>query len=268
MRILVKDIARPFTCIDKDVLIPQAWEVLETKKESHLVVTDEGRVVGIVSIKDFLFPLMDKARRRKFARFYISSIMTTTLVSISGNRPLHEAIEKMLSHGISSILVYTDDPKAPKYILTKKDIVKNINKFPSVSVKQVGTLGNIIVGHPGTKITTAESLLRERKISTLPIVERNRLIGYIDVRILASFLVSSYLEHPEHFHTILRTATLDDIMKSPIIAEPDDKLHRIAPELIRRNFKGAVITREITPLGVLTETDVARYVYSIFTTKE
>jgi len=262
---LAKDIARPFTKIDKDSQIPQAWETLEGRKESHLVVVEDDVVIGIVSIKDFLFPIIDKARRRHFARFYVSSIMTPNPISVKEDTPLVDVLRIMLEKGISSVLVYKEKPQFADRIITKKDLLKNISKFPPSKVSDIGTMNNIITGSPGTKINTAVSILKDKKISTLPIVERNRLIGYSDVRLISEFIITCYLDHPQHFHTILKQATLEDIMRSPITVEPEDTIQTIAPAILRRNFKGAVIAREITPLGVVTETDVAKYILSVLT---
>jgi len=261
--IKAKDIARDPVKVGKDEQYSEVFWKLEKSKDTHLVVVEDDKPIGIISIKDFTRILTDRLRRKRLAHVFASGLMTTNLISVDGDVYLKDVARKMLEKGISSMLVRIDDSYK---IITKRDFLKNIDLIKEIKIKDIMTKEPITVPK-GIKITGAEMLLREKKISILPVVEAGSLIGYVDVRILSKFLVELFLE-PEHKHPekLLRDLTLEEIMARPIYVTPEDSLHDIAKVLLKKGFKGTpIVTSENNPrvVGVVTETDVTKLIANV-----
>ncbi|MHA1615728.1 MAG: CBS domain-containing protein [Candidatus Njordarchaeales archaeon] len=262
--LLVRDFVREYTKVDKDDLIPQAYWTLESRKDTHLVVTEEDEPIGIVSYRDFLRVLTDRARRRHIAKLHVSSLMTEKLITIDETASIREACELMLQKNISSVLVTKGEKIVG--IVTKRDILQKIDLLPPKTVRELMTpKDEVIVASSGTKITGAEQIMRENNISTLPIVSGDRLIGYIDIHILSRFLMDLFLDpksrHPEK---MLKEVTIGDIMKGPVYVLLEQSIQEFAKEVLRKHTKGAavVLSEENMRLeGVITDTDITKYIY-------
>lgn len=262
----VRNFSRNFTHISKDELLPKAFWTLESTGDTHLVVIQDEKPIGIVSYKDFLHILADRVRRKQIHRLYVSSIMTTNLIGISETESIHTAAKMMIEKGISSLLVKRDDKIIG--ILTKKDILRKIDlfEFNNDEVESI-MIKNPITAPRGLSITGAERLLKEKKISTLPIVEEGELVGYIDIHILARFMINLFLD-PQHRHpeTILHSATLGDIMKNPFYVFPNTTILTFSRKVLKRKYKGApVVLSDANKrvVGIITETDIIKRIASM-----
>ena len=264
--LLARDFMRPFTTVSKDEQLPQAFWTLESAGETHLVVVHDDKPIGIISYKDFLRVLTNRARRGTVSHLYVSSIMTTRLHTVTPETPISEVAKKMLDKGISSMIVIGGERE--KGIITKRDVLKHIQSLPLKSIK-VGDVMNrhVITAPSGLSVTGAERLLQEKKISTLPIVEEGTLIGYLDVHILARFLIDLYLSSEQkHPDNIIRETTVGDIMKGLFYIFETDNLQTFAQKILRKRFKGApVILSESNRkvIGIITETDIVRILSEI-----
>lgn len=260
-KFLAKDFMRPFTVVSKDEQLPQAFWTLESTGETHLVIVQDDKPIGIISYKDFLRVLTNRARRGIISRLYVSSIMTTRLHIVTPDTPISEVAKKMLNKGISSMIIIGEEKE--KGIITKRDILKHIQSLPLKSIKVKEIMNRQVMTVPsGLSITGAERLLREKKISTLPVVEEGILIGYLDAHILAGFLINLYLNSEQkHPDNIIRETTVGDIMKGLFYVFETDDLQTFAQKILRRKFKGApVILSEANRkvIGIITETDIIR----------
>lgn len=256
-----RDFARPFTHVSKDEMLPQAFWTLESTDDTHLVVTQDDKPIGIISYKDFLRILTERARRKKLTRLYVSSIMTTTLITVDADTSITNTVKTMYDKGISSILVREDDSIVG--IITKRDILRKTSNFDFASdpVERYMVRDPITVPL-GLSITGAESLLRNKRISTLPIVEEGELVGYLDIHILARFMINMFL-NPEHRHPekVIQQTTIGEIMKGRFYVFPSTVIQDFCSEIVKRKFKGAPVVfsdanRRV--VGIITETDIIR----------
>ena len=255
----VKDLARDFIKVSKDEQYSEAFWKLDKSKDTHLVVVEDEKPIGIISVKDFTRVLTDRLRRKRLSHVFASGLMTPNPITIEGEKPLIEAPRIMLEKGISSLLVKIDEEDYK--IVTKRDFLKTIDFIENRSVSLMMTNKPITVP-TGTKITGAEKMMRDMKISTLPVVEDGILVGFVDVRLLSKYLVELFL-NPKHKHPdkLLKEQTLEDIMISPPILTPEDTIYDASSLLLKRGYKGTpIVTSEKNRrvVGIVTETDVAK----------
>lgn len=253
--------------VDKDENIAKAFEIFDRKKETHLIVTDEGRVVGILSTKDLLRIVLDRMRwgPQRVGKLYVSAMMTPNPIYVSPQESIKNVARIMIEKGISSIILCENLGDIDEaYIITKKDILRNWEKLceKEITVSEVMTREPIIT-HPGTSIKHAEWILRTHGISTLPVIDEGNLVGYLDARTLSLFIVRAYLKgNIKHFDKYLETITVSDAMKAPHFVEDNQSLNYVAELLIRKRAKGTPVIAENKLSGILTETDFARIISS------
>jgi len=260
---LAGDISRSPLTVDKDENIAKAFELLDRKKDTHIVVTDEGRVVGILSVKDILHVVLDRMRwgQLRAGKLYVSAIMTPNPIYMPPSTKVVDIAKLMLDQGISSVIIGDglDDVDNVK-ILTKRDILASWETLYSneVRVSEIMSRKPITI-HPGTSIKHAEWILRERRISTLPVIDEGDLVGYLDARILSLFIAKTYLKKDiKHFDVFLNETTVSDVMKAPHSIPETSTILEAAHLLLRKRAKGAPVTIGDKLTGVITETDFTK----------
>ena len=119
----------------------------------------------------------------------LRDIMTTNVVTISGDMPVTEARETMKAHKIERIPVAE---KGKLVGLVTKENLLRIRPSPatSLSVWEVTTLlskikvkdimvKDIVTANPDMTVESAISLAQGKKVGCLPIVEQGKLVGIV-----------------------------------------------------------------------------------------
>lgn len=257
------DVMREPLMVDKDEKIARAFELIERKKDTHVVVTDEGKVVGILSVKDLLRTVLDRMRwgSLRAGKLYVSTIMTPNPIFVSPNTDIEDIASIMISKGISSVIIGSSlDDLDEIGIITKRDILQRWDKLykGGLRVGEIMSKDPTVI-HPGTSIKHAEWILRNRKISTLPVLDEGELVGYLDARLLSLFIVKAYLKKDiKHFDKYLEETTVSDAMKAPHHVDEDQSLLETAELLVKRRAKGTPVLMGNKLTGVVTETDFTK----------
>lgn len=264
---LSKDVMRKPLLVDRDENIAKAVELLDRKKDTHLVVTDEGRVVGIVSVKDILRTILDRLRwgSQRASKLYVSAVMTENPIYVSTETPVYEVARLMIVRGISSVIIAEDLEDVESVgIITKRDLLKQIRSLYDTRtlISSIMTKNPVCV-NPGTTVKHAEWILREKGISTLPVVEEGALVGYLDARILALEIAWAYLKGDiKHTRTFIENTTVEGLMAPPHFASKDKDVYEVAELLVHKRAKGTPILEndriESKLIGIVTETDIVR----------
>lgn len=262
-KLLVKEFAKEMRTIDKDSKVSLAYKMLKKGKISHLIATESGRPIGIVSWKDLLWNMWDEAREGEAANLYVSSIATYNPITISANENIKKAATKMIEEEISSLPVKQGGEIVN--ILTKKSILEKITKFPD---ERVGTLmtEDVFSATEGTSINTAIHKMRENDISMFPIIEEGKLTGFVDIHGLAREMIELFINPPyRHIDSVLKRMTLGEIMKGPFGLPPEASIYAFGNEVTRKRVKGTPVLPggSSKVIGILSETDVCKYIANL-----
>jgi len=250
--------------IDKDQRISYALELMEKNSISHLITVDDGKLVGIISITD-IADLLGKRRTGSISpsRLHVSSGMSIEPITVTPNTNIAEAAKIMLSNKISSLPVVEDGDLLG--IFSKSDFLKCCNDTESVYVDQLMSERSkrpVVIGS-ADRIIRARSMMLKRGFSFLPVVDRGRIIGAIDSRMIAFVLARFKTKtRPEHQDEAIKHLLVEQVMiKDPKNLEMDMSLSKATKIMRSQTLKGLpALDSEDKLSGVLTQTDIANFV--------
>ena len=108
--------------VSPDTTADIAWNIMRMRRIHHLVVTQDGRIVGLLSAHDF-----DGIRgHRARDRHSVSDLMTRQVVTASAATPVRRAAHVMRGRAISSLVVV--DGKRIVGIVTAADLLDLIGR--------------------------------------------------------------------------------------------------------------------------------------------
>jgi len=134
--LLVRDImsVKPIT-VDPETLMLEARQRMMDGRIRHLVVTEDSRVVGIVTDRDIRLNLPSPATGLSvweinflLARLTVREVMTGSVVVVDPGRPAAEAARIMLDHKIGALPVV--DGGRLVGIVTDSDFVRAVAGVP------------------------------------------------------------------------------------------------------------------------------------------
>jgi CBS domain-containing protein/anti-sigma regulatory factor (Ser/Thr protein kinase) len=98
-------------------------EILQEKRISGTPVVDKGKLVGIISIEDFIKWLTDREQD-----CLIGEKMTRDVQTLYADEPLTHAVNKFEQHGFGRFIVIDRQNKNLRGIVTKGDIIEGLLK--------------------------------------------------------------------------------------------------------------------------------------------
>jgi len=105
------------------------------------------------------------------------------VVSIESGNTVEDAIRSMNSRKISALMVMEDGK--PMGIFTERDVVRcyvnNENPFSAVALKDAMTQ-NIIVADPDEELCNIMSVMIQKNIRHLPVMDHGKIIGMLSIR--------------------------------------------------------------------------------------
>ena len=107
-----------------------------------------------------------------------------TLVTIGPNETVSDAIQKLVEHDRGSLPVCKEKGELVG-IITERDIVRKCfthgDVFASIKVQDVMTK-QVVIGNPEDDLDYAISVMNQKRIRHLPIVDGEKVVGMISMR--------------------------------------------------------------------------------------
>jgi CBS domain-containing protein len=231
--------------------------------------------IGIITQKDILrslYPLGNKP----FGSLQVGDVMSTNLITVRKSDSVYRCAKLMKDNNISSLVVLRDD-NSLEGILTKTDLVFNflIQETGPLKVSKIMTTKVISVA-PADQLFFVESVLLNNKISRVPVVKNQKLVGiitykdFIPTKIpnrLGSFTDPGelrdilYSPHPSQFNInqldYVLTFRAEDIMtKNPVTIEGSDDVSMAALVMYRYNISGIPVIKQSKLTGIITKSDI------------
>ncbi len=262
--------------ITPQISILDAIEVIQKYRIGRLVVIDRTfSPIAIITDKDImrsLWPLNNKT----LGSLRVQDLMSKNLITAQKSDSIYNCAQIMKQNNISSLVILRDD-KSMEGIVTKTDLVFNflIQQSEKYKISQIMT-DKVITVSTGDSLFIVESILINNKISRVPVMRNQNLVGiityrdFIPARIpnrLGAFTDTSelrdvwYSNIPSQFNVNQLNYTLtfraEDIMsKNPVTVEPTDDVSLAALIMYRYGISGIPVLKSGKLVGLVTKSDI------------
>lgn len=108
--------------------VGQALRLLQTLALRHLPVVDDGRLIGMLSDRDFRTALgtgfLDGIAPTDSVHASVASLMTADVISVFPKTDIVEIIDRMIEHGVGAIPVTAEESDELLGIVSYVDVMK------------------------------------------------------------------------------------------------------------------------------------------------
>jgi CBS domain-containing protein len=245
----------------------------------RLVVIDQGKPVGMVSMRDLAERLgrgSSTWRRRPLDRIPISRVMNRGLVTVSPGTDVSKAAGLMLRHGISGLVVLDGGELAG--ILTKTDLTRCFSERlrGRLRVREIMS-SRVVTVNRGHSLSRVVELMEKNGISRVIVADGDMPIGIVT----ESDIAFAQLERPaegigrrrvrytrrseragrpmRRYVKYIALLTAEDVMRPELqtIGAEEDAA-RAAGLMLRHGISGLPVVEGERLVGVLTKTDLAK----------
>ena len=119
---------------------------------------------------------------------HIGGVVRTKLVTARPDESAADAIRRMLSSGIGSVIVI--DENVPVGMFTERDVLRLAAEgtdFETIPVRRAMTPRPLTIA-AGDDILEASQMMAERKLRHLPVTEDGNLVGIVSMRDVLAYL--------------------------------------------------------------------------------
>jgi signal-transduction protein with cAMP-binding, CBS, and nucleotidyltransferase domain len=180
----------PLLTITPDCSMLDASHLMETNHVRHLCVSDEEKIVGVISVRDLVRYFVDSegGPLRDLDNVFrplsvLRVLMQTTLETIESERMVLEAAQTMAEKRIGSLLVLEAGDMVG--LVTETDMVRKVIAagLPARSTS-VGAVMNapLIQIDINDSARDASRIMAEKRIRHLAVTEDNKVVGLLSLR--------------------------------------------------------------------------------------
>jgi len=248
----VGDIARKATLIDKDRRLSYAVELMEKNNIARLPVTEDGELVGIITLRDLLEKIgSSRSQNFRTSSFHVSSCMTSDPFYLGESEKLIEAIIAFKEKGFSGIPIVGEKIG----IVTKTDVLKEF-QIPGY-VSEVMTTNFNVVG-PTDRVVHARRLLLDNNQHALPVWE-SELVGVVTIQDIV-FCMNEFREKTpgKYMENRLKDFLIGEVMSPvPAYARLEDKVDDVKEVILENNYSSMpVLNFEDRIVGVISKDEM------------
>jgi CBS domain-containing protein len=272
------DIARDIIMLDSGKTLLDARNSMLRYNISRIVISLDGKAVGIVTEKDIAKLLYNSPPTKRLNEISLKEFIQKKLITVNENSRIDFCTKLMLKHAISSLIVIESE-RTDKGIITKTDLIElyayhqfahdAVNEYMSKKVQSVA---------PDETIHMIAMLMNVHKISRIVVQKNKKPIGIVTTRdflpvslIHGTESLDSYWTARKHLISAKRSQRFiptglmayvlaQDIMSSPAITvQMNTDTSEAAKIMIRNRISGLpVINGKRNLVGVITKTDILK----------
>lgn len=258
--------SRPPITADKDQLISHALDLMKKNEISQLLVTDEDRLVGLLTEKSIADRLgSSRLDSLQASSIHISAAMISDFETVDPKADVVNAAELMLATGCSALPVFENDKL--KGIVTMTDMIKLCVEVQDLFVGQI-MKKDVFTVAPQSRVVHARRLMIDRGLVALPVVESDKLVGLVSERTIA-YAMGAFREIVPGKHQdarIKHLLVIDIMRKNPPSIHPDAKVGDAAKLMLKERARSLpILDYENRLVGILYPQEFVSLVSSNFT---
>jgi len=260
----VSDImTKNFVSVSPEESITKLISLFEKYNLRQVLVCDDKKLKGIIYTKELAKKGLHNPEKMK-----VSSIMSFPPPHLSSDSQINEAAKLILKTGLRALPV-VDNGKTVG-IVSMSDIIKaasGMKEFRQTTAETIMSIPEIIT--EDDDIGRVRYLMREKNISRLPVIDKNKkLLGIVTIFDLLKAVkpvdrINFYSMAAEK-ETFMKIPVSTIVNDSPVIAERRATLNEIVNLMDKYKSDGAIIVENQFPVGMITEKDLLEvYVSSL-----
>lgn len=247
--------------IDKDQLLSDAIEMMKKQNSSTLLCVNENKLAGILTERELADRLgSSKTKSMKASSLHVSTSMFYKPKVVSPDTDLTEAAEIMLKERISGIPVIENED--PVGLITYNEMTQICQKLDDAPLSKIMSRKPITVSIDD-RLIHARSLLFDKDVSVLPVLDGGKLIGMISEGMIARAFAAFRDKVPDrHQDERLRYILVSDAMMSnPPTLKAEDSIGEAARIMLEEGMRAIPIIDDNDELiGIVSKTDMVRLV--------
>ena len=248
--------------VDKDQNLSDALKLLRKHNVSRLPVTNNKKLVGIISERDIANKLgSSKYESMPASRLHISSVMVKDVLTVPQTMQLEEVAKLMLDNGIGSVPVMDDEKMIG--IVSKADFVTLANgiAFDKITVKEIMSNGVTSVS-PTERLIHARRLMLESHVGRLPVIDEEQLVGMITSKDLMRAFIDFRKKVPEKYQkSQIKEVLIEDIMSTnPTYVTKDMSITEVSKLIMETGYNGLPVVEDNHVVGIITQTDILKLI--------
>jgi CBS domain-containing protein len=257
--------------IDKDQRLSHALDILDKKRVDRLVVTQEGKLTGIITYADITDRLgVSKVVAVSIGRLHVSSAMTDTVITVNPDDEITDVAQLMVDRGMSGCPVI-DNEENILGVITKREISELVQKFDQVKVKELMTTEELLVVNPVERLVKARMEMLTAGFSGMPVVDSGRVLGLLTEKMVAEAMARFSVEVPDKHRAnqIRQIRVVDAMLTQPPLTHPDESLAEASKKMLDAFLNTLPVVEEKNRLvGIISATDFTRFVANKFKVPE
>jgi CBS domain-containing protein len=259
----VKDVmSKNIKSLSPDDYVAKLIPLIEKDHLRQIAIIEKNKFKGIVHSKYIAEMSMRDPSKTK-----ISSLVENA-PTISSNQEIEEAANLMFNSNLR-ILPVTEDKKFVGVLFMEKIIeaVSNFDVFKQTKAEEI--MSNPVSILENEDIGKARILMREKNVSRLPVIDKNKkLVGIVTIFDLLKAVkpmnrINFYSMSGEK-EKVAGIKVSGIMNKTPLLFEKKTSLSEISKSMTKKNIEGAVIVENDYPVGIISTKDLFEsYVYSL-----
>lgn len=225
----------------------EAAEMMEVMHISCLLVTDQSKVVGILTERDIIHALNDLMPTCNT----VEAVMAHDLISVQDSEEIHKAYHTMVAHGIRHLLVL-DREASPVGVLTETDFRNQNGRHSYAGTLDVASVMShryveMSANLPATKATLE---MQAHRLECVIVTDGNAPVGILTERDMVRL-----------YRLQMAEARLEDVMSKPVLTVRSDAPLNDAANLMQQHNvrRLVVIDDHHHVIGLLNQHDLVKY---------
>ena len=239
--------SRDVAAISPQSTVVWAVRIMSSNNISCLIVTDNGRLSGIVTETDILKRAV--VGGNDFRKMIVEQIMSSPARCIDRDLSIMEISKIMEDENIRRLVVM--DHERFVGIVTQTDIVQVLASYSILQEVSEIMTSSVAVIASSASVKEAAELMASKDISCLVAMEKDAVVGIFTERDLLKRVVA-LKRNPAQ-------TKLKKVMSSPVVTVSSDCSVLSANKLLERiGIRRLVVMDDETLLGVITQTDILK----------
>jgi len=253
----IRDIIAEPLSIDKGETLSHAMDVMDKNGVRRLLVTHNGEINGVVTIRNILRSLGSRKNAGMPASsLHVASATTDNFTKVFPDLKPEEAITLVDRRG--GVLIVMDGNELLGWI-TPQEILKNAMSLEETV--EDAMIVDLITVHPTERVSHARRLMLDENIGRLPVVEEELLVGIVTEQDIAKAMRAFRDLVPSHQQdNRIKKLLVEDIMRRQVtIVRMDTPIGDVVRTMLEEDIGGMPVldgNDELT--GIITRRSIIR----------